>query len=145
MNTVCTYTANFKRSEHSDQPNILSSEISFKYEIVADKTMWAVCGHGSDVITFLPNSITQSVSVEVMPLMNGYLPIPTLNVFRYFPSNSRQTIESKMEQFSTGQVYNTSKGFQTHALPSDNSRYILSIIIIFIILFKTFYCSFYNI
>lgn len=45
-----------------------------------------------DVITFLPNSITQSVSVEVMPLMSGYLPIPTLNVFRYFPSNSRQNI-----------------------------------------------------
>lgn len=44
MNTVCTYTANFKRSEH---PNISPSEISFKYEIVADKTMWAVCGRGS--------------------------------------------------------------------------------------------------
>lgn len=49
MNTVCTYTANFKRSEHSDHPNIPSSEISFKYEIVADKTMWAVCGRGSGI------------------------------------------------------------------------------------------------
>ncbi|XP_026809852.1 trafficking protein particle complex subunit 10 isoform X1 [Rhopalosiphum maidis] len=116
MNTVCTYTAHFKRSEHSET-NIPPSEISFKYEIVADKTMWAVCGRGSDVITFLPNSITQSVSVEVMPLMSGYLPIPTLNVFRYFPSNSRQNIESKMEQFSTGQVYDASKGVQTHVLP----------------------------
>jgi len=47
MNTVCTYTANFKRSEH---PNISPSEISFKYEIVADKTMWAVCGRGSGTI-----------------------------------------------------------------------------------------------
>lgn len=45
-----------------------------------------------DVITFSPNSITQSVSVEVMPLISGFLPIPTLNVFRYFPSNSRQNI-----------------------------------------------------
>lgn len=43
-----------------------------------------------DVITFPPNSITQSVSVEVMPLMSGFLPIPTLNIFRYYPSNSRQ-------------------------------------------------------
>lgn len=49
MNTVCTYTANFKRSENSDYPNIPSSEISFKYEIVADKTMWAVCGRGSGI------------------------------------------------------------------------------------------------
>lgn len=45
-----------------------------------------------DVITFPPNSIAQTVSVEVMPLMSGFLPIPTLNVFRYFPSNSRQNI-----------------------------------------------------
>lgn len=45
MNTVCTYTANFRRSiEHSNSP---PSEISFKYEIVVDKTIWAVCGRGS--------------------------------------------------------------------------------------------------
>lgn len=44
MNTVCTYTANFKRVDHS---NNLQNEISFKYEIVVDKTMWAVCGRGS--------------------------------------------------------------------------------------------------
>lgn len=43
-----------------------------------------------DVIMFPPNSTTQSVSVEVMPLMSGYLPIPSLNIFRYYPSNSRQ-------------------------------------------------------
>lgn len=43
-----------------------------------------------DVIMFPANSITQSVSVEVMPLMSGYLPIPSLNIFRYYPSNSRQ-------------------------------------------------------
>jgi len=48
MNTVCTYTAHFKRSEHSET-NIPPSEISFKYEIVADKTMWAVCGRGSGI------------------------------------------------------------------------------------------------
>jgi len=45
-----------------------------------------------DVITFSSNSIAQTVAVEVMPLMSGFLPIPTLNVFRYFPSNSRQNI-----------------------------------------------------
>jgi len=50
MNTVCTYTANFKRSKHSEHLNIPQSEISFKYEIVADKTMWAVCGRGSGTI-----------------------------------------------------------------------------------------------
>lgn len=44
MNTVCTYMAHFKRTELPNQP---LSEISFKYEIVVDKTMWAVCGRGS--------------------------------------------------------------------------------------------------
>lgn len=34
--------------------------------------------------------MTQSISVEVMPLMSGFLPIPTLNIFCYYPSNSRQ-------------------------------------------------------
>lgn len=95
-----------------------------------------------DVITFPPSSITQSVSVEVMPLMSGFLPIPTLNVFCYYPSNSRQNTgksmmlnfvivyifhfcyfhiflfsESKMVPFSIGQVYNASKSVQTHVLP----------------------------
>lgn len=49
-----------------------------------------------DVITFAPNSVTQSISVEVMPLMSGFLPIPTLNIFRYYPSNSRQNIGKLM-------------------------------------------------
>lgn len=44
MNTVCTYTVNFKRTENSNSP---PSEISLKYEIVVDKTMWAICGRGS--------------------------------------------------------------------------------------------------
>lgn len=47
MNTVCTYTANFKRTEI---PNSPLSEISFKYEILVDKTMWAVCGRGSGTL-----------------------------------------------------------------------------------------------
>jgi len=44
MNTVCNYTTNFKRTELTNNP---PCEISFKYEIVVDKTMWAVCGRGS--------------------------------------------------------------------------------------------------
>jgi len=44
MNTVCNYTASFKRTE---VPNSTPNEISFKYEIVVDKTMWAVCGRVS--------------------------------------------------------------------------------------------------
>lgn len=47
MNTVCTYTANFKRTEVINSLNSTPSEISYKYEIVVDKTMWAVCGRGS--------------------------------------------------------------------------------------------------
>lgn len=46
MNTVCTYTTNFKRTEqYINSPN----EISLKYEIIVDKTMWAVCGRGSGI------------------------------------------------------------------------------------------------
>lgn len=47
MNTVCAYTANFKRTE---LPNSPPSEISIKYEIVVDKTMWAVCGRESGIL-----------------------------------------------------------------------------------------------
>ncbi|XP_050441422.1 trafficking protein particle complex subunit 10 [Adelges cooleyi] len=114
VNTVCSYIANFKRTA---LPNNPIGEISFKYEIVADKTMWAVCGRGSDVITFSPNSLTQSVSIEIMPLISGFLPIPTLNLYQYYPSNMRQNIESKMAPFSSCQVYNASKGVQAHVLP----------------------------
>lgn len=52
-----------------------------------------------DVITFPPNSVTQSISVEVMPLLSGFLPIPTLNIFHYYPSNSRQNTGKSMVLF----------------------------------------------
>lgn len=47
MNTVCNYTARFKRTEVA---NSTPNEISFKYEIDVDKTMWAVCGRVSGVL-----------------------------------------------------------------------------------------------
>lgn len=52
MNTVCTYTVNFKRTEISSIP---LSEISLKYEIIVDKTMWAVCGRGAGMLKSLNN------------------------------------------------------------------------------------------
>lgn len=47
MNTVCNYMVSLKRTE---QLNSSPSEISFKYEIIVDKTMWAVCGRGSGML-----------------------------------------------------------------------------------------------
>lgn len=47
VNTMCTYTVNFKKTDNLNSP---PSEISLKYEIVVDKTMWAICGRGSGML-----------------------------------------------------------------------------------------------
>ncbi|RVE49327.1 hypothetical protein evm_006040 [Chilo suppressalis] len=97
---------------------------SLMYEVLADQTMWAVLGRTAGVITMECSSTEpQSVSLDVMPLVAGYLPLPTVRLSKYIPANTKDpkkdiSAHPRLEPFSPGQVYHAGKAKQVHVLPS---------------------------
>ncbi|XP_048512341.1 trafficking protein particle complex subunit 10 isoform X2 [Athalia rosae] len=96
------------------------------YEVLADQTMWAVCGRTAGVVS-LETLEKQSVTLDVMPLTSGYLPLPVVRLSRYIPAAELKSEMSRknevaggprLEPFSPGQVYNASKAQQVHVLPA---------------------------
>jgi len=55
------------------------------YEVLADQTMWAVCGRTAGIVS-LEIVEKQSVTLDVMPLTSGYLPLPVVRLSRYIPA-----------------------------------------------------------
>ena len=55
------------------------------YEVLADQSMWAVCGRTAGIIS-LDTLEKQSVTLDVMPLTSGYLPLPVVRLSRYIPA-----------------------------------------------------------
>lgn len=109
---------------------------SIMYEVLADQTMWAVCGRTAGVLT-LEVGHKQSVTLDVMPLTGGFLPLPSVRLSKYIPADTKaapakDSVRNKgageygglassvprLEPFSAGQVYNFSKAAQVHVLPA---------------------------
>lgn len=109
---------------------------SIMYEVLADQTMWAVCGRTAGVLT-LEGGVRQSVTMDVMPLTGGFLPLPSVRLSKYIPADSKQTTPRdggrkmdyigsassvpRLQPFTPGQVYNFSKAQQVHVLPASNT------------------------
>ncbi|XP_063995803.1 trafficking protein particle complex subunit 10 [Diachasmimorpha longicaudata] len=100
------------------------------YEVLADQSMWAVCGRTAGIVT-LETQDRQSVTLDVMPLTSGYLPLPVVRLSRYIPAietkndisrKSEVSTGPRLEPFSPGQVYNASKAQQVHVLPAAPSE-----------------------
>ncbi|XP_018396820.1 PREDICTED: trafficking protein particle complex subunit 10 [Cyphomyrmex costatus] len=101
------------------------------YEVLADQTMWAVCGRTAGIVS-LEIVEKQSVTLDVMPLTSGYLPLPVVRLSRYIPATESKNdiVRNKndlgsgprLEPFSPGQVYNASKAQQVHVLPAAPSE-----------------------
>ncbi|XP_051165899.1 trafficking protein particle complex subunit 10 [Leptopilina boulardi] len=100
------------------------------YEVLADQTMWAVCGRTAGIVS-LETLEKQSVTLDVMPLTSGYLPLPVVRLSRYIPATESKNDTSRkneitsgprLEPFSPGQVYNASKAQQVHVLPTAPSE-----------------------
>ncbi|XP_045517128.1 trafficking protein particle complex subunit 10 [Pieris brassicae] len=95
---------------------------SLMYEVLADQTMWAVLGRTAGVITM--DSSTgepQNVTLDVMPLMAGYLPLPTVRLSKYIAANTKDpkkdiSAHPRLEPFGPGQVYHAGKTKQVHVL-----------------------------
>ncbi|XP_013186203.2 trafficking protein particle complex subunit 10 isoform X2 [Amyelois transitella] len=96
---------------------------SLMYEVLADQSMWAVLGRTAGVITMESESTSpQTVSLEVMPLSAGYLPLPTVRLSKYIAANTKDpkkdiSTHPRLEPFSPGQVYHAGKAKQVHVLP----------------------------
>ncbi|XP_071041764.1 trafficking protein particle complex subunit 10 isoform X2 [Parasteatoda tepidariorum] len=120
-----------------------SDYTSLMYEVVADQTMWAVCGRTAGVVN-IDESGKHAVILDVMPLISGFLPLPNVRLSKYIPAEQKKpsTKEStptkslpskstpskesnhkaaRLEPFDTGQVYSWSRAMQVHVLPASNS------------------------
>nr|XP_023019434.1 trafficking protein particle complex subunit 10 [Leptinotarsa decemlineata] len=99
---------------------------SVMYEVLAEQSVWAVCGRTAGVVSF-DSDKTQTVVLDVMPLTSGHLPLPLVRISKYIPAESGTPESSKkgdthprLEPFSPGQVYNKSKGKQLHVIASTS-------------------------
>uniref|UniRef100_A0A8D9EI66 Trafficking protein particle complex subunit 10 n=1 Tax=Cacopsylla melanoneura TaxID=428564 RepID=A0A8D9EI66_9HEMI len=107
---------------------VFSSPVEYclTYEVVADQTLWAVCGSNADHIAMDEVSKKASISLDVMPLINGHLPIPLVKISKYFPPSKGfrgHRNQARSEVFSPGEVYNKSKASQVHVIvPSANNE-----------------------
>nr|CAD7265179.1 unnamed protein product [Timema shepardi] len=61
---------------------------SLMYEVLADQTMWAVCGRTAGVIS-LETVDKQNITLDVMPLIGGYLPLPGIRLSKYIPADHK--------------------------------------------------------
>ncbi|XP_044735186.1 trafficking protein particle complex subunit 10 isoform X2 [Chrysoperla carnea] len=95
---------------------------SLMYEVLADQSMWAVCGRTAGVLA-LENDDPQTVTLDVMPLTSGHMPLPLIRLSKYIPAETASTVRKlepnthpRLEPFSAGQVYNYSKSQQVHVI-----------------------------
>ncbi|XP_030850473.1 trafficking protein particle complex subunit 10 isoform X3 [Strongylocentrotus purpuratus] len=115
---------------------------SLMYEIDTEGGMWAVCGRSTGVVA-MPSkqSGVTEVTLEVIPLIAGFLPMPDIRLSQYLKGvdpneGSHPLAESSGEQakktisssntkptilpFSESQVYYCSKACQIRVLPESN-------------------------
>ncbi|CAH0550130.1 unnamed protein product [Brassicogethes aeneus] len=101
-----------------------SRERSLMYEVLAEQSVWAVCGRTAGVVGFDGSELErpQTVALDVMPLASGHLPLPLVRISKYIPAEAGNDKHGKgdthprLEPFSPGQVYNASKGKQIHVI-----------------------------
>lgn len=88
-----------------------ASSAALMYEVLADQALWAVCGRtaGKELIIFIrklrlnrtwsylfptgvfsmEGSSKHSVTLDVMPLVCGFLPLPAVRLSRYIPAEQK--------------------------------------------------------
>lgn len=100
---------------------------SLMYEVLAEQSVWAVCGRTAGVVSVADGGGIQHVTLDVMPLASGFLPLPLVRLSRYIPADKaaeQPQAHPRLEPFAPGQVYNGSKGRQIHVLAPVNEVHI---------------------
>jgi len=77
-NAMCHLQVQVDAAEASSQP--------LMFELLADFSMWAVCGRTAGVLNLEQTSHT--FVLDVMPLTSGFLPHPTIRLSKYIPGES---------------------------------------------------------
>ncbi|KAF7262889.1 SIDL trafficking protein particle complex subunit 10 isoform X2 [Rhynchophorus ferrugineus] len=106
---------------------------SIMYEVLAEQSIWAVCGRTAGVVCFTGHSgaegSLQQVVLDVMPLASGFLPLPLVRISKYIPAESvvpdkpsKGDTHPRLEPFSPGQVYNRSKSKQLHVIAGTSEN-----------------------
>ncbi|XP_045483784.1 trafficking protein particle complex subunit 10 [Harmonia axyridis] len=109
--------------------NIVDNNVKTKsimYEVLAEQSVWAVCGRTAGVVSFESDVEPDVIVLDIMPLTVGYLPLPLVRISKYIPAeghSGKNETHPRLEPFSAGQVYNATKGKQVHviATPNDNN------------------------
>ncbi|XP_053694364.1 trafficking protein particle complex subunit 10 [Sabethes cyaneus] len=91
------------------------------YEVLADQNMWVVVGRTAGVIS-MEEVESHSITLEVLPLTAGFLPLPNVRLSKYISMNKSKTdTHPRLQPFPPGQIYNSTKSMQIHVLASNNT------------------------
>lgn len=84
LNLTINSTTGSSTNEKLEQNNVPKSVM---YEVLAEPSVWAVCGRTAGVISFEGDLESQTVVLDVMPLSSGYLPLPLVRISKYIPAD----------------------------------------------------------
>uniref|UniRef100_A0A1Q3F869 Putative transmembrane protein n=1 Tax=Culex tarsalis TaxID=7177 RepID=A0A1Q3F869_CULTA len=92
------------------------------YEVLADQNMWVVVGRTAGVIS-MEEVESHSITLDVLPLAAGFLPLPNIRLSKYISSKSKTSdTHPRLQPFPPGQIYNSTKSMQIHVLASTNAE-----------------------
>lgn len=98
---LCHLHLSIKPASQTLSNNYINS--SLMYEVVAEQSVWAVCGRTAGVVSFESDLDPQTVTLDVMPLNSGFLPLPIVRLSKYIPADFG----------STGKQFNICKKLMT--------------------------------
>lgn len=66
--------------------------------------------------------VSHSISLDVMPLSTGFLPLPSIRLMKYTAGGKNKSdLTSKVHPFPPGQLYNSTKSMQIHVIASAST------------------------
>lgn len=66
---------------------------------------------------------SQTVVLEILPLIVGFLPLPNIRLSKYMQANKNKSeLHPRVQSFSSGQIYNSTKSMQVHVLANNNTE-----------------------
>ncbi|XP_036673986.3 trafficking protein particle complex subunit 10 [Drosophila suzukii] len=111
LRTVCNMNLKITKVHENPYTDLM-------YEVLNDQNLWAVCGRSAGVVS-MKDVDSHSISLDVMPLSTGFLPMPSIRLSKYTAGGKSKTdAHSKVHPFPPGQVYNSTKSMQIHVIAS---------------------------
>ncbi|XP_017134492.1 trafficking protein particle complex subunit 10 isoform X2 [Drosophila elegans] len=111
LRTVCNLNLKITKVHENPYTDLM-------YEVLNDQNLWAVCGRSAGVVS-MKDVDSHSISLDVMPLSTGFLPMPSIRLSKYTAGGKSKTdAHSKVHPFPPGQVYNSTKSMQIHVIAS---------------------------